>query len=120
MRIAVSSTGIDTESAVDPRFGRAQYFIIYDTEDDDYIAISNMQNMQASQGAGVQASEAVVKADVDMVISGNIGPKAYAVLSGANIKVALWSGGSVSEAIEMAKNDRLKLVDSANVEGHWT
>jgi len=119
MKIAVSSQGEELTSQVDPRFGRAQYFIIYDTETGDFAAVSNEQNLNAAQGAGVQAAQNVAQHQVDLVISGNLGPKAYATLSAAGVKTALWSEGTVAEAVELAKNDKLKVSDGANVQGHW-
>ena len=119
MRIAISSQGRDLDSVVDPRFGRAPYFIIYDTETDKFEAVDNNQNVMAAQGAGVQAPQNVVGQNVELVISGNFGPKAFHVLSAAGIKTAMWAEGKVSEAIELAKNNQLKFADSANVEGHW-
>lgn len=119
MRIAISSQGRNLDSMVDPRFGRAPYFIIYDTETDKFEAVDNNQNIMAAQGAGVQTSQNVVNQNVEMVISGNFGPKAFHVLSEAGIKTALWARGKVSQAIELAKNNQLKITDSANVEGHW-
>lgn len=120
MRIAVSSRGTGLDSMVDPRFGRAQFFIIFDTDNDSFQAISNEQNVQAAQGAGVQAAEKVAREKVDIVVSGNIGPKAFATLSAAGIRTALWAEGTVSQAIEMAKNNEFKPTNGANVEGHWT
>jgi predicted Fe-Mo cluster-binding NifX family protein len=119
MKIAISSQGKDLDSQVDPRFGRARYFIIYDTERDDFEVIDNGANVNAGQGAGIQAAQSVVSQQVDLVVSGNLGPKAFQVLSAADVKTALWADGNVSEAIELAKDEQLKLTDKANVEGHW-
>jgi predicted Fe-Mo cluster-binding NifX family protein len=119
MKIAISSQGKYPESNVDPRFGRAKYFIVYDTETDSFSAIDNNQNLQAAQGAGIQAAQNVANQKADMVISGNLGPKAYRTLKAAGIRIALWSNGSVKEAIELAKNGKLQFADGANVEGHW-
>ena len=119
MIIAISSQGKELTSMVDPRFGRAQYFIVYDTSDDSFEVVANDQNVQAMQGAGVQAAENVAGRKVNMVISGNLGPRAFMALNAAGIKTATWSEGTVAEAIELAKADKLKLSDGANVEGHW-
>ena len=119
MRIAVSSTGTELSSSVDPRFGRAPYFIIFDTSDKSVEAVSNEQNLNAAQGAGIQAAQNVVAQKVDLVIAGNFGPKAFQVLSAAGIKAALWAEGTVAQAIELAEGDRLEVTGSANVEGHW-
>lgn len=119
MRIAVSSQGTDLTSKVDPRFGRAQYFLIFDTGDESFEVITNDQNVNAAQGAGIQAVENVVKKNVDIIVAGNFGPKAFRAIAAAGVKAALWAEGTVSEAIELAQNDKLKICDGANVEGHW-
>ena len=119
MRIAVSSQGSDLTSKVDPRFGRAPYFLVFDTGDDSFDVVNNEQNVNAAQGAGIQAAENVAREKVDMIVSGNFGPKAFRALNAAGIKIALWADGTVSEAIELARNDRLDICDKANVEGHW-
>ncbi len=120
MKIAISSQGLDLSSMVDPRFGRAPYFIVFDTEDDDFEVITNTKNVQASQGSGIQAAEAVVRKGVDLVISGNLGPKAFDVLSEAGIKAALWSEGTVLQAVNQAKKGQLHTIDKPNVGEHWT
>jgi len=120
MKIAISSQGNFPDSNVDPRFGRAKYFIIYDTETDSFDVIDNVQNIQAAQGAGIQAAQNVANQNVELVISGNLGPKAYTTLNAAGIKIALWSEGTVNEAIELAKSGKLQYTKGANVEGHWT
>ena len=119
MRIAVSSQGTELSSNVDPRFGRAPYFIIFDTGDNSFEVVSNEQNLNATQGAGIQAAQHVVKKNVDMIVAGNLGPKAFGILSAAGIKAALWAEGTVAQAIELAGNNKLKVCDSASVEGHW-
>ncbi len=119
MRIAVSSQGTDLTSKVDPRFGRAPYFLVFDTGDESFEVVNNEQNVNAAGGAGIQAAENVARKKVDMIVSGNFGPNAFRALEAAGIKVAQWVDGTVSEAIELARNDKLKTSDKANVEGHW-
>ena len=120
MKIAISAQGKELDSKVDPRFGRAPFYIIYDLESGDFEALDNSENVHAGQGAGIQAAQKVVAQDVDLVVSGNLGPKAYQVLSSAKIKTALWAHGSVQEAVELAKNNELTFAEGANVEGHWS
>ena len=120
MRIAVSSQGTDLDSKVDPRFGRASRFLVFDTDNETLEILDNEQNVNAAQGAGIQAAESVSRKNVDIVVSGNLGPQAFRALEAAGIKAALWSDGTVSEAIELARNNKLTICDKANVEGHWT
>jgi predicted Fe-Mo cluster-binding NifX family protein len=119
MRIAVASQGEEMTSAVDPRFGRAACFLVFDTSDESLEVIPNSESVSAAQGAGVQTAEGIAKANVDIVVAGNFGPKAFRLLEAAGIKAALWADGTVAEAIELARNDQLKMCDGANVEGHW-
>jgi len=55
MEIAITATGKDISSNVDPRFGRAKYFIVVDTDTNESAAHDNAQNLNAAQGAGIQA-----------------------------------------------------------------
>jgi predicted Fe-Mo cluster-binding NifX family protein len=119
MKIAFASQGRELEALVEPRFGRAPNFIIVDTDTDSVAVVSNEDNVQTAQGAGVKAAEIVVGHGVDIVVSGNIGPKAYAALSAAGVKAVLWADGTVAEAVELLKQERLSPIKSANVEGHW-
>ena len=119
MKIAISSQGKDMTSQVDQRFGRARYFIIYDTESGKAEAIDNEQNLNAAQGAGIQAAQNVARHNVAVVISGNLGPKAFGTLSAAGIKAALWADGTVAEAVSLYESGAIKATDGANVQGHW-
>ncbi len=119
MKVAITSNGMNLESEVDLRFGRAVGFIIYDLEKDSYNYVDNIQNLNAAQGAGIQAAQNVVNQNVDAIITGNCGPKAFSVLSQAGVKIFIGAEGTVKEAIEKFKNNELKEAQTANVEGHW-
>ena len=119
MKIAISSQGDDLSSVVDDRFGRAPYFIVYDTETEGFEVVANKQNLEARQGAGTQAAQSVAAAKVNIVIAGNIGPKAFEVLSASGIKTILWANGTVAEAIKLFRNNQLNVSDNASVDGHW-
>jgi len=107
MRIGITSQGKELTSKIDPRFGRAQYFIIYDTGDDSVEVLDNTRAQQMAHGAGTQAAQDVISKKVNLVVSGNFGPKAGEVLSAANIELAVLPDGTVADAIEQAKNDSL-------------
>ena len=59
MRIVVTTQGTDLDSTVDPRFGRASRFLLVDTETMQSTAHDNVRNLNAPQGAGIQAAQAV-------------------------------------------------------------
>jgi predicted Fe-Mo cluster-binding NifX family protein len=120
MKVAVTATGADVNTPIDLRFGRAKYFILFDTDADGHDVIENTQNLQAAQGAGIQAGQNVVELGADALITGNVGPKAFRVLQTAGIKIYLCgSDTTVVEAVERLKAGDLQQVDQANVEGHW-
>ena len=119
MKIAITATGMDMSSSVDPRFGRARYFIVVDTDTNEAAAHDNTQNLNAAQGAGIQAGETAARLGVTAVVTGNVGPKAFRTLNAAGVKVYLCGQVSVTEAVRMFKTGELKETTAANVEGHW-
>ena len=119
MRIAISSTGKDLDSNLDPRFGRAAYFIILDSETMDFKAVENTQNLSLPQGAGIQAGKKVTDHHVDALITGHCGPKAFKVLQSAGVKIALGANGKVTDAIDQFQNGELEIASEADVKGHW-
>ena len=119
MKVAVTSQGPDLRSQVDPRFGRARYFIVVDTDSGEFTAHDNTKNVDAVQGAGIQAGRAVVDLGVAAVITGHVGPKAFGTLRAANVKVYPGASGTVKEAVEKFKAGQLQGAEKANVEGHW-
>ncbi len=58
MKIAVSATGNNLNSEINPRFGRCEYFIIVETDDMSFEAYEN-ENNELSSGAGIQSASFV-------------------------------------------------------------
>ena len=119
MRIAISSAGKELDSKLDPRFGRAAYFIILDADTMDFEAVENTQNFNLPQGAGVQAGKTIADRHVDALITGHCGPKAFKVLQTAGIKIVTGAGGKVVDAVDQFKRGELQVASEADVEGHW-
>lgn len=118
MKIAITTSGEGLDAQVDPRFGRAKAFIIYDTENGEWSLLDNAQNVFAAQGAGIQSATAVVNAGAEAVVTGNCGPRAFATLSAANVAIYPGASGTVQEAIEALKAGALKSTDGATVDAH--
>jgi predicted Fe-Mo cluster-binding NifX family protein len=117
MKIAITSTGKTLESEVDPRFGRAAYFLIVDTETMGFDPIENA-NVAAGGGAGINSAKTVIDAGAQAVLTGNCGPNAQRTLAAANVKLYTGLQGTVTETIEKFKAGVLKEASSANVEPH--
>jgi len=119
MKVAVTSQGADLASEVDPRFGRAKFFIVVDTETGRSTTHDNAQNLNAVQGAGIQAAQNAVNLGVDAVITGSVGPKAFTTLQAGNVKAYIGATGSVTAAVEQLEAGQLECAGKPNVEGHW-
>ena len=119
MKIVISTSGASSDAPVDPRFGRAENFLVYDTETESFRVVPNIQNVNAAQGAGIQAGQHVASTGASVVITGNCGPKAFRVLDAAGVKVFLYTNGTVKQALDDYLAGKLEEAASANVEGHW-
>ncbi len=120
MKIAISSKGKTLDSKMDLKFGRASFFIVVDSETMEFEALENVQNINATQGAGIQAGKTIVNSGAEVLITQNCGPKAFNVLSSKGIKIATVAEEmTVAEAVEKLKNSELGFIEGANVEGHW-
>ena len=112
MKIAISATGKDLDSAIDPRFGRAGYFIIVDTESGNIVdVIDNLAAQNAAQGAGINAATLVAGSGAQAVLTGQIGPKAFEVLQASGIKMISNVSGAVGEAVKQYKNGAITSPD---------
>ena len=114
MKICITSEGGNFDSKVDPRFGRCQNFIFFDSETGDFETQENA-NAQFQGGAGIQSGQLMVSKGVKAVLTGNVGPNAHQVLSTAGINVFTGVSGTVKEAIEGYKNGKYKLADVPSV-----
>ena len=119
MKIAVTSTGTDLDSQVDPRFGRAAYILIVDSETLDFEALDNKENANAMQGAGIQTASMVSDKQVEVLLTGFCGPNVFKAMKAANIGVANNAEGTVKNAVKSYLDGKLPLSDDANVEGQW-
>ena len=119
MKIAISAQGTSLDSSVDPRFGRSKYFIVADTESGEFSPHDNTMNLNAAQGAGIQAAKNVADLGVQAVITGNVGPKAYSTLTAAGIEIYTGATGTVRYILDAFRAGKLSRADRANVDGHW-
>ncbi len=119
MKVLVTTKGRAPDSAVDPRFGRAELFAVVDTDTGKLEVVSNDEAREASQGAGVKAAELAASLGIEAVITGHCGPKAFSALRSAGIRVITGADGTVAEAVEAFERGRLKPADAPDVRGHW-
>jgi predicted Fe-Mo cluster-binding NifX family protein len=119
MKVAFTTSGESLDSPLDSRFGRAPKFLVYDLDQDSFQVIDNQQNLNAAQGAGIQAAQTVARAGVQGVVTGHCGPKAFRVLNAAGIKIFSTPAQTVAEALAQYRSGKLSEAKGADVDGHW-
>lgn len=107
MRVVLTSDGTSLEDALDPRFGRCNYFLVVESDNRQAEAVPN-EAVRLGSGAGVQAAETVANLDPDVVITGRIGPNAERALEAAGIPVCLGASGRAREALDAYLEGRLQ------------
>jgi len=115
MRVCVTSTGTDLDSPIDPRFGRARYFLLVDPET---LAVEALENRPGAHGAGVQATQLLADRGVSTVITGAVGPNAFDGLSAAGIDVYTTRSGTAREALVAYREGLLGRVAAPSAPGH--
>ncbi len=99
MRIAVPSMGENKESDLSNTLGRCRFVIIYDSISGKYSAVPNPGYL-IKDGSGMKAAEVVIKTNADILLTKEIGVKAYSVLAKERIAVLLINAVStVDEAV---------------------
>jgi predicted Fe-Mo cluster-binding NifX family protein len=121
MKVAISVQSNDIDALVDPRFGRARWLIVADSETGEWQAHDNTANVNASGGAGVQAASTVAAQGVRAVITGNVGPNAHKALAAGHIAVyQVGNGTSARDALDAFGRGDLTAVAGPTVSGHWS
>jgi predicted Fe-Mo cluster-binding NifX family protein len=101
MRIAVPSMGEEQESLVSDRLGHCSHIIFYDTKSKEIFAFPN-PGLLVEDGSGIKTADAIIRAGADLLISMQIGMKAYSVLAKEHVKVQLLK--SVSSVKDILKS----------------
>ncbi len=119
MKICITTLGLNLDSLIDPRFGRAQYFLLLNEKGKLEKALPN-QGIAAMRGAGIAAAQEVANQKVEVLITGNIGPNAFGVLITNGVKIFLGPPGiSAREAFKMWQENKLTQPETPNVGGHF-
>jgi len=119
MKIAVTSKGQELSSDVDPRFGRAPFIIIVDTESMAFEAVDNSTNVNAFKGAGIQAATMVADKGAEVLLTGYCGPNAFKTVAAAGMKVVNDISGTVADVVTRFNAGDVTYSEAANTDGHW-
>ena len=116
MKIAITATEERLDAEIDPFFGRAKYFAIYETDDGSVEFISNAINRNVPRNAGIQTAANLVQAGVEVVITGKCGPRAYLALTTSGAKVVTDASGTVKQVAEKFKLGEYEYTTVANAD----
>jgi predicted Fe-Mo cluster-binding NifX family protein len=117
MKMAISSFGPDLNSQVDPRFGRAVYLLIIESDTMEYEAWEN-PNVAKAGASGIQTVQMVSDKGVQVVLTGNVGPNAFDALSEVGVEVITGVRGTVGSAVERYLQGQLQPAVHTTVRPH--
>lgn len=117
MKIAIPVLDKTMETTVSPSFGRAAFFLFYDTADNMAIFMEN-DAATSPGGAGIKAAEAIIKNSATVVITPSCGQNAADVLNGAKISIYRSTEDSLINTIEAFKKNELALLNEIHPGHH--
>lgn len=110
MKIAIPVDEKSMESGVCPSFGRATYFLFYNTETKEGSFLDN--SAATSQGgAGIKAAQMITDHEINALITPRCGENAEEVLRKAEVLIYKSISGTAQENIDAFSTDRLALLN---------
>lgn len=111
MKLLVTTKGNTSKSKTDDRFGRCEYFCIFNSENGTYDFIIN-EAKEMPQGAGPKAAQKAIDLGVEVIITGDLGPKAKMVIDATTIKAYKLQSDDIEETLTQFNHDLLKQIVS--------
>ena len=110
MKIAFTTKGTSWDSKIDPRFGRTEYLLVFDEENNETKTVDNREVSQEAHGVGPKTAKLIFDLGVDTLITGNgPGGNAATVLEKSGTKIFIGAGdNTVKEAYDAFKKGTLK------------
>lgn len=110
MKIAIPVDHVSMDTSICISFGRAPYFMIYDTESKDASFLDN--SAVASQGgAGVKAAQIIADSGVCALLTPRCGENAAEVFHAADIKIYQTVSSMLKHNIQSFENGELELLN---------
>ncbi len=115
MKIAIPSQENSLSSKVDSKSGKANYFVVYDTESGDYQIIKNPKVKDSHRCVGMISTDILLECGIDACLFKNCGPNVFKILRAKGVKIYTGVPDIVSECIEAFKRGELKEAKEPNV-----
>ena len=112
MRIAFTTKGTKWESEMDARFGRTEFFLIYNEEKDEFTEFDNRAIGGEAHGAGPKTAQKLFELQAEVLITGNgPGGNAATVLEKAGMEIYIGAIDiTVKQAYDAYKKSELKKI----------
>lgn len=110
MKLAIPVDQQNVETNVCTSFGRAPYFMIYDSKTKESEFIDNSAAASAG-GAGIKAAQVIVDSGAEVLLTPRCGKNAADVLEGAGIKLYKTVKPLAQENIDAFEASELETLD---------
>ena len=117
MKIALPVDEKAIETSVCQSFGRAPYFLIFDTETIESTVIDNSAATSPG-GAGIKAAQIIVDKQVNILLTPRCGENAAEVIKAADIKIFKTMNTSVKDNIDAFIEGKLSLLEEIHAGFH--
>ncbi|MCU0632860.1 MAG: NifB/NifX family molybdenum-iron cluster-binding protein [Methanolinea sp.] len=108
MFVCVTAKGPGPEDLAEERFGRSPYFLFKSTEGGEWEAVPN-KFADAAGGVGPRAAQVLIDKGARVLITGNIGGNALAVIQAAGIEIYQYrESGTAGDAFQKFTGGQLK------------
>ncbi len=107
MKVVFTMQGDGRDGLLDRRFGRAETFLVYNSETDERRLVANSA-VGAAMGAGLKAAEAIVALGAVALVTGECGVKALHALQRAGVKVYSTDSATFADALDDLRQGSLR------------
>ncbi len=117
MKIAIPVSEKDLKQNICASFGRAPYFLIYDTETEANEFLTN-DSAASTGGAGIKAAQSIVDSKAQALLAPRCGENAAEVLKAAGITIYQTSSTSIQINIDAFIDGKLPLLTETHTGLH--
>lgn len=107
MIIVFTAKGTEWNSEMDARFGRTEFFLIYNEETKELTSFDNRSIENEAHGAGTKTAQKLFDLKANVLITGNgPGGNAGTVLSKTGVEIYIGAGEMTVEEAYKAYNEK--------------
>jgi predicted Fe-Mo cluster-binding NifX family protein len=117
MKIAIPVDENTMDTLVCPSFGRAPFFLIYNTNTKESVYLNNSA-AASSGGAGIKAAQMIVDSGVDALLVPRCGENAAEVIRRAGVSMYKTINNCIQDNIDALNEGKLSLLNEIHAGFH--